>query len=47
MQIKVAEITYNKPTTYGRWAPGQITDFAEVMKAIDKSIRAAKANSTA
>lgn len=40
--IRVAEITYNKPTVYGRWALGQITDFAEVMKAIDKSTRAAK-----
>ncbi|KAJ3536543.1 hypothetical protein NMY22_g5997 [Coprinellus aureogranulatus] len=45
--IRVAEIAYNKPTVYDRWAPGQITDFAEVMKAIDKNIREAQANGKA
>lgn len=33
--IKVAELAYDKPTVYPRWAPDQLQDFADVVKAID------------
>ena len=36
VQIRIAEIAYGKPTVYERWATGQLRDFAEVVKAIDK-----------